>query len=154
MDYLCFFFSSLFCGIKLVVKSFNERITMKVIKYNVELLVDDIIKTVSFYTDLLNFKITSSTPEENPFFVILSNGPLDLMLYSRKQFVKEIPKFKEMPLGGTFALYLGVKNIETIYKRVKNKAQVIQELYKTDYDTAEFSFEDCNGYVILVSEEK
>ncbi|MCA9382131.1 glyoxalase, partial [Candidatus Dojkabacteria bacterium] len=60
------------------------------------------------------------------------------------------PDFDKQKLGGTIALYIGIKNLKEEYERVKNQVEIIQNLHKTDYGTEEFSFYDCNGYVLMM----
>lgn len=117
-----------------------------------ELMVDDMKKSIDFYKEILGFNIIVSVPKENPFFVILQNGPVELMLYVRKQFAEEIPKLKDMNMGGSIALYIGVKNIKSFYKDVKDEIVIIQPLHETDYGSTEFSCEDYNGYILMFNE--
>lgn len=117
-----------------------------------ELMVDDMERSIQWYTDVLGFKKNIATPEINPVFVSLSNENVDIMLYSRQEFSKEIPKFKEINLGGSFVLYISVENIQSLYNSIKEKAKIIQELHKTDYGSEEFSLEDPNGYVLMFGE--
>lgn len=111
-------------------------------------------ESIDFYRDILGFNIIVSEPKENPFFVILQSGSVDLMLYQRNQFSEEIPKFKDMSVGGSIALYIGVEDIEEMYKNLKGKVKVIQELHTTDYGSVEFSCEDNSGYVLMFNERK
>ncbi len=127
---------------------------MKVTGLTIELMVDDIQKTINFYKTMLGFEVTVSVPEKEPFFVVMSSGSAKLMLYTRSQFSEEIPEFKEIPVGGSIAMYMNVDNIETLFGKIKGKVKIIQELHETDYGTKEFSFEDCNGYIIMLANEK
>ena len=117
-----------------------------------ELMVDNMAKSISFYRDILGFNITVSEPKENPFFVILQNGSVELMLYHRNQFSQEIPKFKDISVGGTIALYIGVEKVEELYQRIKEQVKIIQDLHTTDYGSVEFSCEDNSGYVLMFNE--
>ncbi|MCA9382676.1 VOC family protein [Candidatus Dojkabacteria bacterium] len=123
---------------------------MQTTEITTELMVDEMQKSLDFYTDLLGFKIVTAVPEENPFFAIIKNGTVEIMFYERKAFVEEIPDFDKQKLGGTIALYMGIKNLKAEYERVKNQVEIIQNLHKTDYGTEEFSFYDCNGYVLMM----
>ena len=123
---------------------------MQTTEITTELMVDEMQKSLDFYTDLLGFKIVTAVPEENPFFAIIKNRTVEIMFYERKAFVEEIPDFDKQKLGGTIALYIGIKNLKEEYERVKNQVEIIQNLHKTDYGTEEFSFYDCNGYVLMM----
>ena len=124
---------------------------MQITKLTPELMVDDMQKTLKFYKELLGFNVTVSVPDEDPFFVILANGDVNIMLYKREQFAEEIPAFKTQSMGGSVALYIGIDNIEEVYKNLSDKVDVIQPLHKTNYGTTEFSFEDCNGYILMLT---
>ncbi len=117
-----------------------------------ELMVDDIDESMAFYIHILGFSCILAEPKEKPFFVILKNGPVELMLYQREQFSEEIPAFETPPVGGTIALYIGVENISSFYSDIKDKVKIIQKMHKTNYGTLEFSCEDCNGYVLMFNE--
>lgn len=123
---------------------------MQISEITIELMVDEMQESLDFYTDLLGFKIVTAVPEENPFFAIIENGSVEIMLYERNAFVEEIPYFDKQKLGGTIALYMGIKNLKEEYERLKNKVKIIQPLHETDYGTDEFSFYDCNGYVLMM----
>ena len=118
-----------------------------------ELLVEDLEKTLSFYTKVLGFKTVMSFPEKHPYFALLKQGKVEIMLYHRTQFSEEIPKFTNINMGGSLALFIKIDKIKQYYTKLKNKAEIIQPLHKTDYDTQEFSIHDVNGYVLIFSEE-
>lgn len=117
-----------------------------------ELMVDNVTESIDFYRDILGFEVTVLVPEENPFFAILQNGPVELMLYHRAHFSEEIPKFKNLSVGGSIALYIGVEAIDSLYKLLKDTVKIIQPLHTTDYGSIEFSCEDNSGYVLMFNE--
>lgn len=115
-------------------------------------MVDDMEGSINFYRDVLGFSNIVSEPKENPFFVILKNGSVKLMLYHRNQFSDEIPKFGKMSVGGSIALYIDVEKVDDLYEGIKNKVKIIQELHNTEYGSMEFSCEDNSGYVLMFNE--
>ena len=118
----------------------------------IELMVEDIGKTVEFYKNILGFNIVLNEPKENPVFTIIENNKVKIMLYYRGAFVKEVPEFSKWVTGGTVALYINVEDIEMWYEKLKDKVEIIQKLYLTSYNSKEFSFKDINGYVLIFSE--
>ncbi len=118
-----------------------------------ELMVDDIQNSVHFYTDILGFEKEFEFPENNPNFVSLSKDEIHISFFKREEFGKEVPKFKDMKLGGSFVLNIEVEDIQSLYDTIKEKATIIKELYKTDYGTMEFTIEDRDGYVLLFKQE-
>lgn len=125
---------------------------MKALNITPELMVEDLKVTVEFYTTVLDFELTTSFPEDKPFFAIIKNGEVSLMLYERKQFSDEIPSFRDIPLASSMALYLEINDIDKVYLTIQDKVKVIQLPHVTNYNTKEFSFYDCNGYVVILSQ--
>ncbi|HVX92590.1 MAG TPA: VOC family protein [Candidatus Dojkabacteria bacterium] len=117
-----------------------------------ELMVDNMRESSDFYTTILGFTKSMVTPENDPVFLMLTNGGVNIMLYRRDAFVKEISKFEKLKLGGSVALYIEVEDITKLYKDVKDKVKIIQEFHTTDYGSTEFSMEDNNGYVLMFSQ--
>jgi lactoylglutathione lyase len=119
-----------------------------------ELLVEDMAKSIAFYQEMLGFDLEVSFPESNPIFAQMKNGDAKLMLYVRKDFEAEIPKLKQLKIGGSFLLYMKVADIEQLYLKIKDKVKIIQPLHRTEYGSQEFSIEDINGYFLAFSEVK
>jgi lactoylglutathione lyase len=118
-----------------------------------ELLVENIEQTINFYTKVLEFETVMTFPEEEPFFAIIKNSGVTIMLYERKPFGEEIPAFKNSPIGGTVALFIEVSDLDTSYEKIKDQVKIIQTPHETSYGTKEISFEDCNGYVIILNQK-
>jgi uncharacterized glyoxalase superfamily protein PhnB len=117
-----------------------------------ELLVEDMSKSLDFYVGVLGLEKEVIFPEDKPVFAKLTRGEVKLMVYVRDEFEKEIAKFGRMKMGGTVGLFIEVEDVNDWYKRIGDKATVIQDLHETDYGTKEFSFEDVNGYVWIMVE--
>lgn len=117
-----------------------------------ELLVEDMSKTLQFYSKILGFKPEIIFPEKNPVFAQVGRENVNIMLYNRSDFEKEIPKLKKIKMGGSVLLYIKAEKLETFYLEIKDKVNVIQPIHKTDYGSLEFTMEDCNGYLICFSE--
>ena len=123
-------------------------------KLTPELLVEDIVDSVKFYTDVLGFEVSVQFPEDNPFFAIIKNGAVEIMLYERKPFADEIPEMREKPMGGSVALYIDLQDVIKLHNDIKDKVQIVQELHETTYNTQEFSCKDLNGYVLMFAQSK
>jgi len=125
---------------------------MKVLQIILELLVEDMPRTVRFYKDILGFKVEIAFPEKDPVFVQIGKNNSHIMLYDRSEFEKEVPELKKIKMGGSILLYIKAEKIEEFYKRIQKRATIIQKLHKTDYGSLEFTISDCNGYFIAFSE--
>ncbi len=126
---------------------------MKFKQLILELLVEDLPKTLRFYEEILGFKSEIIFPKENPVFAQIGRDRISIMLYARDDFQKEIPKLKKVKMGGSILLYIKAEGIADLYKQIKKSVNVIQPIYKTDYGRLEFTIEDCNGYLIAFSED-
>jgi len=118
-----------------------------------ELLVEDVPKTVRFYCDLLGFKLEMAFPETNPVFAQVTKDNIQIKFFVRSEFQKEIPQFENGRMGGSMLLYIESEKIRDFYPQIEKHVSVVTPLHKTDYGTWEFTFEDCNGYLICFSEK-
>lgn len=117
-----------------------------------ELLVEDMKKTLRFYQEVLKFKLEITFPDKNPIFAQVGRDNIHIMLYARSDFQKEIPKLKQVKMGGSTLLYFKVEKIEDFYRQIKDSVKIIQTIHKTDYGSAEFTIEDYNGYLLAFSQ--
>ena len=115
-----------------------------------ELLVEDIHQSINWYQTNLGFEVLFVSPESGtPTFARIKKGVAEIMLFRRAEFTHEIPAFQSASMGGTFVLYLEVKDIQNLWNQFKNQATVIQPLHPTDYGTQEFTIQDCNCYHLI-----
>jgi uncharacterized glyoxalase superfamily protein PhnB len=59
----------------------------------------------------------------------------------------DIPSLKG-PVGGSFLLYLDVTDIDRLYERVADRAEVVVPMTITPYGMREFYITDPHGYVL------
>lgn len=117
-----------------------------------ELLVDSMEESLVFYVGVLGFKAEVLVPEEAPVFAKLVFGEVQVMLYAREEFERELPIMAKRKTGGTLALYIVVESIEKWREKLEGKVTILQELHKTEYGTREVAFEELNGYVVVLVE--
>ncbi|OGD63752.1 hypothetical protein A2160_03695 [Candidatus Beckwithbacteria bacterium RBG_13_42_9] len=125
---------------------------MKIRQLIPELLVENMARSLKFYNQVLGFKSEIVFPEDKPIFAQVGRDGVQIMLYDRSDFQKEIPKLKKIKMAGTVLLYFKAEKIESFYQEIRDKIKVVQLLHQTSYGSLEFSFEDCNGYLIAFSE--
>lgn len=125
---------------------------MKFKQLSLELLVEDLPKSLAFYRDILGFETEVIFPDENPVFAQVGFGDVHIKLYVRKEFENEIPKLKTMNMGGTIQVYIEIEEVEEYFKKLEGKVMLVKPLHPTDYETREFTIEDCNGYLLCFSE--
>ncbi len=117
------------------------------------LMVRDVNQTIDWYKLHLDFRLQMSVPEEGQFdWAMIGRDSVELMLQSVESVTRELPEFKDRPVGGSFAMYIRMNGLRDLYQNLKDQVKVLQELNKTFYGTIEFTVEDCNGYVLTLSE--
>ena len=120
-----------------------------------ELLVEDLKKTIDWYSNNLGFEVLFVSPESGtPTFARVKKGNVEMMFYRRAEFADEIPSFKTMPTGGSFVLYLEVDDISSLWEELKTRATVVQSIHATDYGSQEFTIQDNSGYHLMFGERK
>lgn len=121
-------------------------ITMK--NLNPCLKVADIKKSIAFYEDVLDFKVTMTIPEEGtPEWAALQQDNITLMLHSVTSKINEISVLNGRPPGGALSFYVLVEDAATMLNKIKGKAPVVWDLHDTFYGTKEFAIQDPDGFV-------
>lgn len=119
------------------------------------LMVEDVTMTIDYYVNVLDFQKVMSLPETGELeWAMLSRDKIIIMLQSRNSIVKEYPKFKNIPVGGSLGFYVETVGLDDLYDAIKNKAKVVAEPHTTFYGKNEFAIEDCNGYLLTFAEER
>lgn len=119
------------------------------------LMVENVNKTVKFYKKIFGFEVVQTVPKGGELeWAEIKCGNVRLMFQSRESLSSDISEFKKSKLGGTLTFFIKLNDIEEFYKRIKNKAEIIQDLHTTSYGMKEFSVRDCNGYILALAEEK
>jgi uncharacterized glyoxalase superfamily protein PhnB len=95
-------------------------------------------KTMAFYTEILGFQVMGTWPEgDAPTWCNLSSGDATIMFST-------YDAADEPSMSGT--LYLYPDDIDAMWARVKDHAEIDQPLTTTDYGMREFVVHDPNGY--------
>ncbi len=122
-----------------------------------ELIVENMERSIHFYKDLLDFKITAQVPEiGNPVWTELENGSIKLMLQTKKETLLEIPSISNRIIGGTTILVFRLNSrdaVRNLASKLTNQVQIISSLRETDYGTVELIIADPDGYMLLFSGE-
>ena len=123
-------------------------------KLTVNLIVDDVNKTIKFYRDTLGcFELVVTDPKKGKFnWALMRCEDLELMFQSRDSLKEKIKKFDDLKTGGTVIIYIEVEGIEPLYEWVKDRVKVVTELHDTPYRMREFLIEDCNGFILAFAE--
>ena len=129
-------------------------------KITANIIVDSVNEILDFYEEVLGFSLVMAVHEGSqqvvtareaatPLgFAIIRRDDVELMLQSRKSLAKELPSLAGAPVGTSFTLYIHVDDIEALYKGIKDKAAIIEDLRTTFYGAREFCIRDSGGHVL------
>ena len=120
-----------------------------------ELHVPDFEKVKEYYTKL-GFEIARERkPEEAKGYLVLKMEDNILCFWSGNEYVYEQPYFKRFPLdtkrGYGVEIVIMVQDIESYYARVKDSANVVEELVLQPWGLKDFRVEDPFGYYLRIT---
>jgi hypothetical protein len=115
-------------------------------------LVVDQIEPVLPLWDALQFSRTVEMPHENRIgFVILQNGPVEVMYQSIDSIRGDCPRALERPFG-LAAVFIEVENLDAVAARVPAATTVIEKRRKTAYGSTEMIVRDAAGHMITFAQ--
>jgi uncharacterized glyoxalase superfamily protein PhnB len=129
-------------------------------KITANIIVSNVNEILDFYAKILGFSLVMAVPEGSQQvvtvrdaatllgFAIIRRDDVELMLQSRNSLAKELPPIAASPVGTSFTLYIQVDDIEALYKGIKDKAAVIEDVHTTFYGAREFCIRDSGGQVL------
>ena len=113
------------------------------------LIVDAIEPCLKFWKRL-GFAVTIEVPDGDALgFVILNNGPVEVMYQTRASVAKDVPSMADFPSSSV--LYIHVTNLEEIIAAVSG-APVLVPKRTTFYGATEYSVREPGGNAISFSE--
>jgi uncharacterized glyoxalase superfamily protein PhnB len=122
----------------------------------VNLMVDDVQRSVDFYNKNFGFEVLATVPgEDELIFAMIKCDFVTIMLQSMRSFAEANPEYKNAAVGGTILLYIDVSGIRLYYEKVKKAGiPLVKDLHETFYGTTEFCFKDPDGYLVSFAEDK
>jgi uncharacterized glyoxalase superfamily protein PhnB len=114
------------------------------------LIVDAIEPCLPFW-EQLGFEATVKVPEGDVLgFVILNNGPVEIMYQTRASVAKDVPSMAGFPSSSI--LYIDVTNIDEVIAAVSG-APVLVPKRETFYGATEYSVQEPGGNAVSFSEK-
>lgn len=114
--------------------------------------VADVNETVSFYTKILGFNLVMSNPQSGTLeWAMVANGNAVLMFQQMQSLKNEYPQLANRPASGTITFYIKMKNMHSLYKKLKETEFLAKDLHKTFYGADEFAIFDNNGYILTIT---
>ena len=113
------------------------------------LIVDEIEPCLDFWKNL-GFEVTVEVPESGRIgFVILKNGPVEVMYQSRASVAKDVPDMADFPSSSV--LYLQVTNIDEVIGKLDG-FEVLTPKRTTFYGATEYTVREPGGNAIGFAE--
>lgn len=139
-------------------------------KLNPNLMVKDVKETIAYCKEHFGFEVIMSVsegveaakdpnlfflpidPEKTYLYALMKKGAVEIMFQEEMSFKKDVPVLAESALGASCTFYIEVEDVEELYARIRNKAEVVKELFTTWYGMKEFYIRDNNGYFITFAQ--
>lgn len=121
------------------------------------LMVDDVEKTVKFYTKVLGFQVVMTVPDQKTQklnWALLNHGPVNIMFQKRESLIEEYSSLIESSIGKGLTVFIQVADIEFLYETLQDQATIIKDLMVTFYGMKEFAIADCNGYILTFAQQQ
>lgn len=122
-------------------------------KLTPNLMVENVQQTLSFYHDILDFKVLMTLPDQPPFdFAIVQRDQVELMFQSRASLSENVPALTGSLIGASQTFYIEVEGLKKLYENLRDQVEIVVDLHTTFYGTQEFYFRDVNGYILSFTE--
>ncbi|MHC4618500.1 MAG: VOC family protein [Planctomycetota bacterium] len=129
-------------------------------KVTANMMVEDVNRTVDFYSDILGLQFVMGVPENSQdvvtvkprnrplAFALMKGGGVEIMFQARQSLIEEIPELDGTGIGGSLTLYVEAEDAEALYAKLKGKVTIVKGMQTRFYGKREFSIRDCNGYIL------
>lgn len=122
-------------------------------KLTPNLLVENVERSLAFYTAVLGFVPGMTVPDVSPFvFAQVTNGAAEIFFNDAKGAVQEYPMLGGRPIGATGTMFIEVEQIEALWADLQQKATIVVPLFTQWYGMKEFAIADPDGYLITFAE--
>lgn len=129
-------------------------------KLAVNMMVDDVQKTLKFYQENLNFSFVMGVPQDKNevivendlkrklIYALVKYDSIEIMFQIKESLSIDIPYFANRPIGASVSFYFEVDDVNSFYEKLKDKVKIEKDIYTTWYGMREFYITDCNGYIL------
>lgn len=118
------------------------------------LVVRDVERSIRFYCDILDFELDKHVPERRPFvFASVRGGGVEIFFNQHETVVQEYAGFRNVPIGGTFTLYLAMQGVDELHAVIQRQGiPVVMPIETKFYGVREFAIADPDGYILTLAE--
>lgn len=127
-------------------------------------MVPDVNAAVKYYVENFEFEYENgvdndmkSIPDYTSsklMWAMVQKNNVKLMLQSKESFTGELQLMKDREIGATVSMYIEVEDVAETFAMLKDKVEIVKEIYKTPYGNEEFIVKDLNGYILYFAETK
>jgi uncharacterized glyoxalase superfamily protein PhnB len=123
-------------------------------KLTPNLVVRDVEASLNFYRNILGFDLGFTVPEQAPYvFGSVTSGAVEIFFNDHKAVAEDYPALSAKPIGGSLTLFIEVKGIADLYKKLQQHGVNITMPIKDQfYGMREFAFEAPEGWIITFAE--
>lgn len=109
--------------------------------------VSNLGKSISFYTELLGFKLGELYPsKEEATYAPIFIAAYKLMLVLARDSNK---KFYPRGLGGSGTqFFIQIEDVDSVWERIKDKVEIVDPIESKSWGDREFTIQDPDGYLI------
>jgi len=118
------------------------------------LIVQDVNKTLEFYTTKLGFTTIATVPETGAFnWGMASRDSVTLMFQSLHSIQEDLPELNIKQLGAPGTFFVEMDGIDDLHKDLKGKVEIVGDMRTTFYGKKEFTIKDLDGYFITFAQD-
>lgn len=133
-------------------------------KLSPNLMVKDVVETVTFYQNTLDFKLVMAVPatqdgilNEIPadteiVYALVKNGTVEIMFQNEATLHEDIPSLKNVAIGASCTFYIEVDNLAEVHRKIHKDVEVVKDMFTTWYGMQEFYIRDNNGYILCLAQ--
>lgn len=117
------------------------------------LVVDDVNKTIEYYTLQLGFTCLATKPEKGTYdWGMVAKDAVTIMFQTHRSLKEGLPKI-DKPAGAFGTLFIRMTGIENYYTQVSDKVKIASPLKVAPYGMKEFTIRDVNGWHLTFAQE-
>ena len=116
------------------------------------LYVEAIEPCLAFWVDRLGFEKSVEVPHGDRLgFVILTHGPVEVMLQSWASVADDVAALAALPRGTSSALYVDVDDFEGTRRKLEG-CDIVVPVRKTFYGATEIGVREPGGHIVMFAE--
>jgi uncharacterized glyoxalase superfamily protein PhnB len=127
------------------------------------LMVEDVLRAVAFYHEVLGFDFVRGltegtraevvgTPSGHLVWALVRNGQARLAFATRSYLATAAPRLVNTKRGGSLVLDLECDDLNAVCERIGERAPFVRALHLTATGLRQCSIEDPDGYILTCSE--